>query len=299
MNRKIVLAAILLLPFFLGCVPEKYQFVNEIGKAGSGAGEFQGAVDLALSADGNLVVCDAGNNRLMVLGSDGSMKKQVGEYGTTGYKLQGIAGCGVNALNGDYWVADQRGHKLVKFDHTGTPMLKISDKNVRFPQDVAIDHQGNAYVLMTRQPQVSRFNGQGMFIDTVGGTGKSALVHPTSITMAEGHMFIADYGGRRVVKLTLKGEFVQEFTKKGEYEDLKGPSSLFVNAAGNLLLLDLGDVPIAVIAPDGKLVSRVGSFGSERGQFLYPKGIVESAEGEIFVLDNSRNVILRFKKIAQ
>lgn len=285
--------------FIIGCVPEKYQFDSEFGKSGSGKGEFLSATDMALNPDGDLVVCDSGNNRFQIISStDGTQKASGGEYGTTGFKIQGLSGCGVNPSNGDIWLCDLRGNKVVKYDKRGNPLLKIVDKErMRFPIDIAVDRRGDIYVLMSKQPQIYKFDGiSGSFLETIGGTGKSALLYATSILITEDHAFVTDYGGRRILQLTLKGEFISEIDKKGDYEEMRGPSGLFVDGQGNFLVLDLGEVPVVMLDNQGKLTSKIGNFGSEKGQFLYPRGIVAKPSGEILVLDNSRNVILVFKK---
>jgi len=296
MNRLTPLVVSLLaLGLMTGCVPDKYGFSDEYGKPGSGRGEFLSPTDMDLSPEGDLVISDSGNNRIQIVSpKNGAYKLAFGEYGTSGYKMSGTAGCGVNPLTGDIWVSDMRGNKLVKFSKTGAPLLKI-DKKMKLPIDVAVDRQGNIYVLMSKQANIVKFDGFGEYIENIGGTGKTALVFPTSITAREDGLYVTDYGGKRVLKMSFKGELIKEYTKKGDYEDLKGPSNLFIDSKGNLLVLDMGEVPIAILAPDGQLLSKIGEFGNEKGQFLYPRGIVSTANGEILVLDNSRNCILSFK----
>lgn len=300
MNRKhLCLLAILAVLFIPGCVPDNYQFETEFGKSGSGRGELRSPTDLCINPDGDLVVCDSGNNRFQILSiTDGSSKIVGGEYGTTGFKVQGLSGIGVNPSNGDIWTCDLRGNKLVKFDKRGNPILKVVDKEkMRYPLDVAVDRKGDIYVLMSKQPQIYKFDGiAGNFLETIGGTGKAALLFGTSILIHEDTLYVTDYGGKRIIKLSLKGEFLGEFDQKGDYEEMRGPSGLFIDAQGNLLVLDLGEVPVVMLDAKGQLVSKIGNFGSEKGQFLYPRGIVARPTGEILVLDNSRNVILNFKK---
>ena len=297
-NMKRALLCLCLVAVFrlVGCVPETYKFVTEIGKPGSGRGEFLGATDIALTPDGNVVIADAGNNRFQVVSpSDGSVKVTGGEYGTTGTKIQGITGVGVNPVTGDIYVCDYRGGKVVKYSKTGSPLARIVDK-VRGPMDVAIDRQGNTFVVMSKQPAIFKYDLVGNFIETIGGKGKAALVYPTSIVIKNDDMYVSDYGSKRLLKMTLKGEVVQEFSQKGEYEPLKGPSGICVDASGNLFLLDLGEVPVVSLDRQGGLISKIGNFGKEAGQFLFPRGIVVTDPGDVLVMDNSRNVLLVFKK---
>lgn len=291
--------ALILVSLVLGCVPETFQFSSEFGKSGSGKGEFLAPTDLALMKNGDLLVADSGNNRVQVLSAtDGMCKMSFGEYGTTGFKLQGISGVAVNALSGEIAVCDLKGHKVVKFDAAGNPILRFTDK-VRCPVDVEFDKLGNMYVLMTKQPGIFKFDPRGRYLDTIGGKGKAAFVFATNLLFKNDHFYVTDYGSRRVVKMTPAGEVVKEITQKGEFEPLKGPGGIYVDDQENFFVLDLGEVPVSMINKDGNLISRIGAFGKEPGQFLFPRGIVARDSGEVLILDYTRNVILSFKRMAK
>jgi len=149
---------------------------------------------------------------------------------------------------------------------------------------------------MLHVPQIYKFDPYGGFISTLGGTGKTALIRPACILIHHEHIYVADYGGKRIIKMTMAGEFVQDFTTKGEYEPMIGPACVHLDNDDNLYILDLGEVPVVQLSPEGALISKIGAFGSDKGQFLYPRGIVAFNSGQIYILDNSRNVILSFKK---
>lgn len=278
-----------------GCVPVKFQFDQEFGNSGSGKGQFLSATNLDLTRDGDLVVGDNGNCRYQVIKPDGSVKLTAGEAGRDGYKLLGMGGIGVNHLTNDVWVCDQRGNKLVRFDPQGDPNLKVTEK-VRYPMDVAIDRQGDAFVIMAKNPKIHKYSAAGRFLESIGGAGKTALIFPTSIIIHDEHLYISDFGGRRILKMDMKGNLVKEYKEKGEYEEMKGPSSVHIDNEGNLFVLDLGEVPVVQLTPEGQLISKIGEFGNETGKFIYPVGVVAKSKDEIFILDNSRNKILKFKQ---
>lgn len=295
-NKKIALSLLIIILFTtVGCVPEKFQFEKEVGKAGTGEGEFLNATDLELSLDGNLVISDAGNTRFKVISPDGRFLFDAGNRGHENYKLATISGIGINPLTGDIWACDLRSSKIVRFSPDGQPNLRVT-KKLRFPIDVALDRRGFAYVIMSRNPQINKYGSNGEFIDAIGGSGKAAFIFPTSITFHQDHLFVTDFGGRRIVKLDTQGNFVKEYTQKGEFEELKGPSAMHLDSEGNMYVLDLGEVPVVLLNKEGELISKIGNFGNEPGRFLYPIGVVAKSEDEIFILDNSRNTILQFKR---
>lgn len=296
--RKILVPVVLcILSFLVGCVPDKFKFESEFGKVGSKPGEFSNAVDMEMTPEEDLIVSDAGNNRFQVITSDGAYKFSGAEYGTTGFKVQSIGGCGVNVLTGEILLCDVKGNKIVKYSKTGQALSKITDK-VRGPLDAAFDKSGNIYVIMAKQANISIYNSAGKFLKTIGGTGNTALQFPISIKIRDENVFIADSSARRVVKMKTSGEFVEQYTSKGDVEPMKGPTSVHVDSSGDVYILDVGDVPVVMLGPDGKLISKIGGFGDEPGKFMYPKSIVAKENGEVLILDNNRNLVIKYKKLS-
>lgn len=294
-KKNTILLMIVVITTFTGCVPDKFKFEKEFGQSGSDRGQFLSPSDLAINSKGHLVVADSGNTRIQVISTDGNSIMAAGESGREGYKLQSITGIGVNPLTDEILVCDQRGNKVVRFSPDGQPNLRITAK-MKYPMDVAIDRQGFSYVIMSKTPEVFKYDPNGSFVETIGGSGKAAMVFPTSIMLHKDHIFVTDFGGRRILKLSMSGQFIAEYKSKGEFEEVKGPSGMHIDNLGNLYLLDLGEVPVVILSPDGQLISKIGDFGNQKGRFLFPTGVVAKSADEIYVLDNSRNTILNFVK---
>lgn len=287
-----------LLVFTTGCVPNNFTFEKEFGKSGSGNAEFLSPTDMDIDKDGNLVVADAGNTRFQIISPSGAFVAAGGEFGVDKMKLQSISGLGVDKSTNTVWVCDQKGNKIVKFDIDGTPMKKVT-KNMKFPMDAAVDKDSNVYVIMSRNSDIFKYSENGEPLGKIGGQGKAALVFPTSIVIHNDVIYVTDFGGKRIVKLDLEGNFIEEIKSKGEYEEMKGPSGIHIDDSGNLYVLDLGEVPVVILSPDGKLISQVGTFGNHEGNFLYPTGVIAKTRDDVYVLDNSRNTVLNFVKKAK
>ena len=296
-KKQAWLPTLALLVFITGCVPNNFTFQKEFGKSGSGSAEFLSPTDMDIDKNGNLVVADAGNTRFQVISTSGSVVSSGGEFGVDKMKLQSISGIGVDKSTNVVWVCDQKGNKIVKFDIDGTPMTKVTS-NMKYPMDVAVDKDSNVYVIMSRKSEIYKYSEEGRYLGKIGGQGKAALIFPTSITIYEDTIYITDFGGKRIVKLNLEGSFIEEIKNKGEYEEMKGPSGLHIDDLGNLYVLDLGEVPVVILSPDGKLISQIGTFGNHEGNFLYPTGVIAKTKEDVYVLDNSRNTILNFVKKA-
>lgn len=295
-NQAWLPIALVMLSLTIGCVPNNFSFTKEFGKSGSGSTEFLSPTDMDVDGKGNLVVADAGNTRFQVISTtSGSTISMGGEFGMDRMKLQSIAGIGVDKNSGCIWVCDQKGNKIVKYENDGHALIKVT-KNMKFPMDVAVDSDGDIYVIMSRNSEIFKYTENGEFIEKVGGNGKSALIFPTSIQIFQNTIYVTDFGGKRIVKMKTDGTFIEEIKTKGEYEEMKGPSGLHIDDEGNMYVLDLGEVPVVIIDAQGKFVSQIGSFGNQEGSFLYPTGVIAKSKDDVYVLDNSRNTILNFRK---
>ncbi len=295
MRKLATLTVLLLAPFFVGCVPETYKFSREFCKPGNGRGEIMSCTDLAMGDKGEIVIGDAGNYRFQMIDpKDGKPQLVAGSYGTDQFSFKSMAGIGVNALTGEVLVCDFRGDKVVLFDKGGTPKLRIY-KDVKGPTDAAFDRNGFIYVVMRNGGPIYKYDILGKLVEKIGGTGKSALVAPSSIFVWKDFFFITDTGSRRLVKMDMKGNTILEITQKGEYEIMRGPSSVFVDKEGFIYLTDLGEVPVVKFGPDGQFISKLGDLGEGEGKFIYPRSLAVNDKGDVIVLDNSRNCLIVFQ----
>jgi RHS repeat-associated protein len=84
---------------------EKGEYVTTFGVKGTGKGEFEGPVEIAVNASGNLYVTDLGNGRVQVLSASGSYIDQFGVKGSGNGELTEPGGIAINS-SGDVYVGD-------------------------------------------------------------------------------------------------------------------------------------------------------------------------------------------------
>ncbi len=145
------------------------------GKPGvPGAGDaatvrFDGPADAAYLPDGRLVVADAGNGRLVVLGADGSRQGIWGD-GT----LQSPSGVAVLA-DGTLAVADTAAGRVRRLDAAGTVTGDLAGPggplSFTDPTDVAVDGAGNWYVSERSAHAVRVLDSTGRPVRTLGTAG--------------------------------------------------------------------------------------------------------------------------------
>jgi sugar lactone lactonase YvrE len=140
------------------------KFISSFGKLGSGPGEFRTPHDLALDAQGRLLVADRGNNRIQVLDLNGRFISEMKQFS----RPSGIA-----LLGDTLYVADSesngvaphpgwtRGIRIGSYS-TGQVRYRIPDpddlKGTSSAEGIAVDAAGNIYGAEVGPERVSRYS---------------------------------------------------------------------------------------------------------------------------------------------
>lgn len=157
------------------------------------------------------------------------------------------------------------------------------------PRDLAVDKEGNIYVLDSRNNRVQKFNQSGVFITAWGKDGekKGEMHEPCGIDIGpDGNVYIIDtwwnkYKGR-VEVYEPTGKFVKELAaEKGMY----GPRDLAVDKQGNIYVADTGACKIEKFDKDGKSVATFGKRGKNPGEFDEPFGIKVGPDNNLYICD--------------
>ena len=164
---------------------------------------------------------------------------------------------------GYVYVNDAENHRIQKFTSDGQFLAKwgwkstakkkaIRDGAFNYPMGIAVDGEGNIYVVDSNRMQ--RFNDHGMFVSKWGNwtwefTGSNWNDSPTG-----------------------DGEFVH-------------PNGLAVDGVGNIYVVDSGNDRIQKFAADGTFLAKWGSRGIGDGEFQMPEGLAIDSSGNVYVTD--------------
>ncbi len=251
------------------------------GVRGSDPGELFFPRGITYDSLGNLFIADNYNDRVMKIPAGSAMMLEAGNS-NTGFggdgsqasqaRLNSPTGVAVDAA-GNVYIADNGNERIRMVDVNGDISTIAGNGNPSFvgnnspaksaqldPYDVALDHAGNLYVADRANHYIRKINLTTMVISTVAGIGTPG--------------YSGDGGPATSAQL-------------------RSPTSMAVDAAGNLYIADNGNSVvrrvsttgvISTIAGNGKLIFN-GETGTAIGVSIDPTRVVLDSTGAIYITD--------------
>ncbi len=174
------------------------------------------------------------------------------------------------------------------------------------PRNLAVDPEGNIYVLDSGNNRVQKLSPDGQFILQWGsfGTAPGQFNEPWGIAVDErGYVYVADTWNHRIQKFDLGGNFISSWgffvNTEGKLEQpggFWGPRAVAIDPEGNLYVADTGNKRIQKFSPEGLFLGQWGGFGTQSGFFDEPVGIALDAQGNIYVADTWNRRIQKFDR---
>lgn len=161
---------------------------------------------------------------------------------------------------------------------------------------VAVDADGNLYVLQRGEPPVLAFDASGKFTH---GFGQGLFKVPHALRIdAQGHLWTTDNGNHVLRKFTRDGKLLQTVGTEGKgatgKEGFRAPDDLVFDRSGNIYVADSGNGRIVKLSADGTYVSQWGSKGKGDGQFATAHGLAIDGNDRIYVADRGNKRVQVF-----
>jgi len=177
---------------------------------------------------------------------------------------------------------------------------------LRFPEAVALDGQGNAYVADQLGYVVQKFTVAGAFETEWGsfggGRGQFGPIGGLATDPA-GNVYVVDSMHDRIEKFDSSGAFLRSWGHRGSelgqfkfgssQDYTRPPGGGIAVTASHVYVADSGNNRIERFDLEGGEAMQWGSYGSEPGQLSYPRGVAAN-EGEVLVSDDNNRRIERF-----
>jgi len=296
---------------------------------GTKGNQLQYPTGVYVDATGSIYIADAANERIQKFPA-GSNSATMGITAAGG----NLAGKAANQFNnpnslfvdggGNIYVADEQNHRIQEFPPystsatNGKTVAGGQDSGsaaylLKYPSSVYVDGAGYIYVADNGNNRIQKFTPGYAFAQTVaGGNGYGAAANqlnsPASVFVdGQGNVYVADLGNNRIQKFppgsnsSTNGTTVAGGNGPGTAPNqLSLPSSVFVDAAGNLYVADKINGRIQKFPPNstsstyGTTVAGGNGLGPATNQLDNPDGLFVDAKGNIYVADDANNRIQKF-----
>jgi DNA-binding beta-propeller fold protein YncE len=182
------------------------------GTRGSGPGQFNGPVGIAIDPQGNIFVADVGNHRIQKLSSTGQPLTQwhtvgsgIGEATETGFDLALDA-------SGNLYVSEPHpsgpgNERIEKFSSAGDPLGHWGEPGSRpgqfnKPFCLGLDRKGNVFVVDSGNNRIQEFSPTGKYMAQWKGPHKSFIATSKVAVDDAGNIYVSH--GNEIVKLVVK-----------------------------------------------------------------------------------------------
>jgi sugar lactone lactonase YvrE len=293
---------------------------------------------VAVDSSGNVYVADSSNHVIRRITSAGVVTTLAGSAGFngsadgTGSAAQFFYPGGVTVdTSGNVYVADTHSCTIRRVTSGGTVTTlagKVgagaidatgSAARFNFPESVAVDASGNAYVADSYNQTIRKISSSGAVITLAGlagnigsadGNGSAARFNfPQGVTVdGSGNVYVADTYNHTIRKITSAGVVTTLAGSAGSTGSADGsgsaarffyPDGLAADGSGNVYVADLYNHTIRKITSAGAVTTVAGSAGlsgstdgtGAAARFYFPEGVAVDGSGTLYVADTYNNTI--------
>jgi DNA-binding beta-propeller fold protein YncE len=190
-----------------GAFVNQWGFFGDTGGALGDAAMLYGPRDLAVDMDGNLLVSDTGNKRVLRFTPEGEFLQQWGGAGSLDGQLREPVGLAVDGA-GNVLVADTWNQRIQKFTNVGSflmqwPVLGWEGEGVTNKPYLAADSKGNVYATAPDYHRVVKFDSSGRLLAAWGqfGSDSTSFNMPSDVAVdSQDNVYVLDSANHRVLK---------------------------------------------------------------------------------------------------
>jgi tripartite motif-containing protein 71 len=266
------------------------------GKDGRLAGRFQVPYGIASRGDGHLFVADIGNDRVVVLDSDGNFLTQWGESGSAPGQLDGPVSLDFDSM-GNLYVVEWNNNRIQKFDSSGK-LLDHWVRPFRHPLGIAVKDD-RIYVSERDADRILVFDtdGQVQFQWGSHGDGDGQFRQPSGLALdRDGNVYVVERQGHRVQKFSGEGAFLGKWgTHGGENGQIDDAIGVALDGDGRIYICERGNDRLTVLDRDMAFLSTCGAKGSGPGLFSHiAMPYVDAGRKRLLVADGFNHRIQAF-----
>ncbi len=251
-----------------------------------GTGVIGNVAGLAL-AENRVFVTDNSYSKVHIYETNGTLVSSFGDYGVCPSQFN--APTGIEYANSKLYIADMYNNRVQVFDVNGTYNYYFGDStsDVSYPKLIRVIND-KIYINYSSYT-VKSYELNGTYISSFGGYGttddKIQNISGLSVDM-QGNSYVTDSNAKKIKLFDSNGTFVKAYGTSIQAGQLVGAFDV-VAGGENIYVVDGETNSLNIFNSDGN-VTKVGSFGTDNGNFNQPRYIAYSPNsGYVYVSDNS------------
>jgi sugar lactone lactonase YvrE len=258
-------------------------------------GQLRGARAVAVTNEGNVVVCDVGNNRIQEFDGDWRFVRQWGHRGEGQAEFKDPCGIAVGPT-GEIFVADTWNHRVQVFTPTAS-YVGAWQAGLFSPRGIAVDSRGSIFVSDSGHNRVVRLSASGQQELAWGskGSGHGEFIEPIGITTdAAGHVYVCDNGNGRLQVFTRAGQFVSSFDVPGWERTGYSEPYVAVDGSGTVWVTVPTRKEVRAYDERGTLLRTITGTSLAGARFNTPMGIAFNPVTHEIDVSDLRGTIVHF-----
>jgi len=266
-----------------------------VGSRGRGKGEFTNPQGVAVTNDGDILVCDSNSQCVQVFSPTGTLLSRWGVRGRSPGQLQRPTGVAV-LKDGNIAVSDYDNKWISIHQPNGKFVSKLGGSRLLGPKGLTVAQTGELIVVDNKASCIYILQPSGKILSKFGSRGSEAAQfagpHYAAIN-SHANIIISDFHNHNIKVFTKDGHYIFSFGSNGEGNgQFNAPTGVAVDAQDNILVADWGNSRIQVFDQYGSFLSYVNTSGCP----LYgPQGIGLTPDGNIVVADSGNHCIKIYK----
>ncbi|SLM29368.1 exported hypothetical protein [Desulfamplus magnetovallimortis] len=185
-----------------------------------------------------------------------------------------------------------------QYQSTGVFPVVTQQWFLGLPSSVAVDNDGNVYVLNYSSDNVYKYSPEGQFIKGWGkrGTNNGEFSGPSSIAISpDGFVYVSDTFNNRIQIFSLDGIFVESVGKKGSNPgDFNLPCQIAFDSDGHYFVADKGNNRVQKFSRQNEFIEVFSNTGGKPHHFEGPNGIAIDSNDNLYIADNDNTTIRVF-----
>lgn len=248
---------------------------------------------VAVTSQGDIVVCDFGNNRIQEFGRDLRVVRQWGGLGDAAGQFKQPCGIAVGA-DGKIFVADTWNHRVQVFSPQGQ-FVREWAAGFYGPRGIAVDATGSVFVADTGGNRILRFSAEGQKQKEWGSKGPEPghFIEPMGITVdGAGHVYVCDNGNGRLQIFDRDGNLLSQFPVPGWESTVFSEPTVALDAHNTLWVTVPHAKELRNYDRKGTLLRTITGQSVPGAAFETPMGVAYNATtGELILTDLEHRVV--------